>query len=881
MKIKLLKKIAKTFKDTHTVELLLLILILSLFTFLHGGEIFPAKVIFLAFPILYLPTLLVRRRHLYRSHMIIFFAWLIFLFVSFLSTISSISLALSVPEFFELLSIFLYFMLFYLVVDGWKDIKYLSNSILVVGFILSFMSFYFIFNPPVRFPVINLVYAKYGHNHLVNYLVFVLPIAMVRFLRSERRKQIFGYGGLLIFFFLSLYLSFSRAALFIVPLMTLLLIWYFKPSRIKRFYLLFLGVLPLVFLVGILLVSQSSMIQEFIAPIRTEKYWLWRQIVKPVKDEARFEYLRHAILGLRQKPIIGSGPGTFRLISTRFRRDNTFSWFAHNSLIQTFSDSGLFGISAFVSILILVALSIKISKKKQSYIIPLILGVGGSFLQSLFNFNFEFQAIYVLFWVILASIIKLSGNQAQQPLTRKWSLTILALSITCFGFSMSSLFSSYYLGVAKGYESVSEAQSFKYYKKSITFPSLDHYRYNHFLDYLNSDKQKTSFNVPKDYVVIWNKEDPEIQFKLAKYYENSDDPKAYYFFSKAIEYDPSNLGHSLAFASYLINKDNYIVAQRAITRLGILKYKGLISQDERSYLEKFTSDKKLVLTKKDMQDFINSNPSKTDNFYAQLFYVIGLRYLAQDQSDEARFFWNLSAKIIPDMSLYNLEFASLLFYKFNDETQAKAQIKECIKYKPSNYHCRQFLEIHNLFKPGHFQKEIVDLDSLSFEFYKSQSQESLNQKQLNDAIIHIFSYPKVCSSINSYSCNEIVQILLENQSYAISALKNTLTSKSVDYPLHFYSYFTYLFGNEVLKIGKLHDSEVFWKLSTDISPDMSHYRLELASLYFNKLNKKDKAQEQLDNCLNSDISRPHCKQYKSLGELQPPGSLIAAIKSLH
>ena len=180
-------KIKRFLFDRHTLELVPLVFILSLLPLLHGGESDVAKIIFLAFPLFYLPILLRRKRKVHRSFRMIFQIWIAFLLVNFISTGLSISLSFSVPQFIELLGVFLYFVFFYLAVDRRSDLKLLSSSILVVGFLLSVVSLYFIFSPPVGLPVMNLLHARHGHNHLADYLVFVLPLSIGMYLQQKKR----------------------------------------------------------------------------------------------------------------------------------------------------------------------------------------------------------------------------------------------------------------------------------------------------------------------------------------------------------------------------------------------------------------------------------------------------------------------------------------------------------------------------------------------------------------------------------------------------------------------------------------------------------------------------------------------------------------------
>ena len=73
-------------------------------------------------------------------------------------------------------------------------------------------------------------------------------------------------------------------------------------------------------------------------------------IFKPsVPSDNRLEYWRQAIEAIKERPLFGSGPRTFYLLSRRLQSaPNSWSWFAHSFPLQTAAETGLVGLSIFL-----------------------------------------------------------------------------------------------------------------------------------------------------------------------------------------------------------------------------------------------------------------------------------------------------------------------------------------------------------------------------------------------------------------------------------------------------------------------------------------------------------------------------------------------------
>lgn len=675
-------------------EIIPLIIISSLLPMLNGGESTTAKVIFFSFPLLYLLIIFRHKLRSNRSFRIVLLAWIALLFSNFLSTVFSISLGYSVLEFAELLGIFVYFVIFYLTIKNESDLKIFSFSILMVGFFLSIQSLYYIFFPPERLKSMNLVYAVFGHNHLSDYLLFVIPISAFLFIHSKGRSRSLVSGLLLLFFFLSFYLTFARAALAVLSLATLSLIWFYKPTASKSLFLFFLGFLPVIIISSILFLSHSGLEKQLALPNRQDQ-WLMRQLRKPLDKEGRLQYWQQAVKGFALHPFFGNGPGTFRLTSRRFQeKPNLTSWFAHNNFLQVLSETGILGFVLLLFLLLSLARQIKKPSKKSSYVFPILVGVVASLAQSVVDFNFDFLAIYLLFWLALSAVLKLS-HQSNATTYKIPRILIFLVSLICFLFVVSSFISAYFSYRANQAKSVSEKLAYTCRRFSFFLPTFDTQKLDSFPFFnLTSDPALLSCLIESS--IFWNKEDANIYQRIASLYPAPE------IFEKIILLDPlySAPYHGRLF-QLALDKDDM---QSAIDHLGaaavvLIKhqaaaYPGLIQQPSMSYqLPEGNSqlNKELVGVLRAIPGGYYLEPFSPG--LAKVFYRLGLIAFRHSEMKLTENLWQTSVFLAPEWSYFHIELANL--YLADGKTEvAKQKLDYCLNFKHPRGHCKNFMDEH-------------------------------------------------------------------------------------------------------------------------------------------------------------------------------------------
>ncbi len=312
----------------------------------------------------------------------------IFLLISFLSVIFSGNFSDSLYYFLRWL-VFLY--LAYIVVPAniIKNPKILKTTIVMV-FISSlvvlfggFLSLYGqdIYDSFFRLQGINISgFFPFGRNHnliaeFLNIGVF-LTLIIREFLKSQREKNLADV--LFVLFTFGIILTFSRAA-WITLILQLIVYLGFKAYYKKR------ERIPIVLISLLFLIIISPLF------FRMERL----QDANIGSTQSRVLLNNVAINAVKEKPILGHGSGEFiNLVDKdiRFRAQHGEAIDAHGVLAKVLAESGIFGLVAWLFIVLylfkITVLAIKRYYPKISWILPLCLAVWGGLFFQLFNTSY-------------------------------------------------------------------------------------------------------------------------------------------------------------------------------------------------------------------------------------------------------------------------------------------------------------------------------------------------------------------------------------------------------------------------------------------------------------------------------------------------------------
>lgn len=367
----------------------------------------------------------------------IFWAFLLFLVFCFISTLFSTGLSRSLRSSFLY---FLYFVSFFTVKDVIKNKKFFSKILLIVilatSASLSLFSFYYlIFHKQPPFGSMNLIYANFGHNHLVDYLIFALPINFCLFLDAKDMRESFGWGILTLFFVLSFIFSFSRAGIAFGILALLLSAVLMKSKQRKIFVWFLLAILSLVLLVFLIAFYLKTEYFSF-----AENTVFFEKVVRRITLPDRIDYWQQALRAFREKPIFGTGLDTFRFSSVKYQKaPGKWSWFAHNHFLQLFSETGIFGGLAFLSLVILILFrSFKVVKSQSKPLLTgLFIGILVSSLHSLVDYDWQFTPIFLNFWVISGLLLGIDKKKKKFITSKIFYSFFYLFTFLCLIFGLS------------------------------------------------------------------------------------------------------------------------------------------------------------------------------------------------------------------------------------------------------------------------------------------------------------------------------------------------------------------------------------------------------------------------------------------------------------
>lgn len=353
----------------------------------------------------------------------------------------------SIPLSFEMLNTYVFVFLFVIHLLIIKK-SYMSTDeyvtlFLLIGAVLGILSLILFFIPTWgnNLPGVNVVFSTYGHNHLAAFLIMLLPLSFVKAIRT--REKIFI--ALFFFFVFLIAISYGRTALFLSVIeVVVMLAFVIKKKEVGKKFV-FLTAMS-----GILLCFALCFLIFFsIFPERCLWESLRNKVCKSFQTEARTMYWRQAKNALQDFPVFGYGPGTFILISQKYKTEPyLLSAFAHNTYIQMFAEGGIVvGVTYLIFVLILFTtfvLALWRQRKKESmFLLSLFLAVTASYLNALIDFDWSFKGIFLLTLSLIILGLRENFNPGKKT-DVKISRLVVAKTfsiLTVFFFGFQFLFS--------------------------------------------------------------------------------------------------------------------------------------------------------------------------------------------------------------------------------------------------------------------------------------------------------------------------------------------------------------------------------------------------------------------------------------------------------
>ncbi len=388
-------------------------------------------------------------------------------------------------------------------------------------------------------PGMNLLYPAYGHNHVVNIVVFIFPFVVHELIVSRNIATVVAMTYLTV----ALVLSRARGGLI---LLSFYCGWLFASVRRRFGPATQIGATTaLVVFVGFVIFSRFS------APA-----------TKSGLAESRLPYWKQAGVAIATRPLFGYGPGTFYLVSRRFQEiPGTHSWYAHSFLLQTLAEVGIIGALGVGFILgyplVAIARSMAKLKRKDPLIVPLWHAVILVFLYSLVEMNLDFLVIWFLFWATLGFIHRHARGDLADGIPVPLNGFFKTLCVLLALFYLSAVAST-------AVEVIGKDHTFSFLlQPHVTGKALTYLSQK-------SQAQQYSIGLPERTIKFFHKNDPEIAFSMAAYASQSGVMKSLPYLLQATDGDPLNQEYLTASLDGLVRslpqKDIGILTLRMMAR---------------------------------------------------------------------------------------------------------------------------------------------------------------------------------------------------------------------------------------------------------------------------------------------------------------------------
>lgn len=493
--------------------------------------------------------------------------FIIFLFFSTFSTILSPVPFRSFNTLILYFAYYIYFLMGQVLAEKSKEsqafigiAKTLAMSILLPGLILCLLSFYFLISKqPPPFSSMNILYANFGHNHLVDYLIFSLPISLGLFFMQEQRLGKLFFLVINFILTLGFIFSFSRLGIFIAILEFILFIALWRksylthdknPSTVVRLSIVCL--ISMLALVGLVMIGGFYHLgPEKVSFLNNN---ILKKAIRDIPWSIRWDYIAQAWQGIKERPLLGWGLDNFRYVSAKFQSPGGgWSWYTHNHYLEMFTELGIIGGLPFlilIGLIILTAirkvLTIAFRNRSADIEITLIIGLLTSAIYSFFDYGWQFPSVFLVFWVIAGYLANLKCQNSNVKATCKmsklhflvsWPIAILGFILFAIGLlEFSSNIFFFQALTAKAKEEPQQAE--KLYQLSIKVWPFKLEKYQGLVKLYQEDKLDNKYLVLLNQLVKLEPLNDGNLKLLAKYYENKDTDKSINYYWQGILLNP-------------------------------------------------------------------------------------------------------------------------------------------------------------------------------------------------------------------------------------------------------------------------------------------------------------------------------------------------------
>ncbi len=359
---------------------------------------------------------------------------ILFLLVAIFSIFRFTDLHASLDAFFLILS---YILFFYLVLNHFKSFKDIKLFIFIPIFAGAVLSLYGIFQYLIGFKELGKYIAEMSlsvdipsrvftifisPNHLAGFLIMLIPLAFVLILNTRSTWKKIATLTALIMMIDCLFLTYSRGGWIGFGLVIIVLAVGYVSQKKADALINFIWIAILAVLTTFLIVKMGNVLSP-----NTPSYSALSASKSALSMQGRFLLWRGALKMVKTYPIRGIGLGAFASTYPLYQYGGLYSKHVHNTYLEIFAETGVFGLSLFLSIFFLIALNgLRLVKKKQGVLselgIALLASSLGFMIHNLVDFGWSMSTAGILFWGITGLIfccLRLTNDCQEKSLENK------------------------------------------------------------------------------------------------------------------------------------------------------------------------------------------------------------------------------------------------------------------------------------------------------------------------------------------------------------------------------------------------------------------------------------------------------------------------------
>lgn len=301
----------------------------------------------------------------------------------------------------------------------------------------------------------------FNANAISSLLLLVLPVSLIITFRWSKRWALYlsGLGLLILLAAFGLTYSYTAWVGFLLPLY-LLARRYRTRVFTRRSALIFSLILVVAFL-GIVGFRYSQS-RDLGAAVQVHKVISYNHFITSFSQRLNFNQSTAEIF--LDHPWIGTGLNTFQNMYGQYHHTIIEQpRYAHNYYIQTAAELGLIGVGGFIVFIVLAAKRIARAMREPEHggdvalRYGLGLGILGSAIHALFDFGWQFPAVFLMFWVMLgalmaprmSSVVTTESQNSKQRSTVAWRIGILVIALVLLGRGLSVFWGAYSFDAAQ------------------------------------------------------------------------------------------------------------------------------------------------------------------------------------------------------------------------------------------------------------------------------------------------------------------------------------------------------------------------------------------------------------------------------------------------